>query len=206
MRTLVLDIGGVFYRDGPDAAFWPRWSAKTGLDAAAIEAFLTVAPERSLAVLGKITPQDCYRQAAERLGVAADVLTALTEEAYLSEFDQPLADFVRGLRGRGVPVSALTNSIYPEADIRARPGLEDLFDHVVSSYDVGAAKPDPAIFEALLARLGVGRDAIVFADDRPVIVEASRAFGIETIHVTSSQQLIADLERRFPYASISSRR
>lgn len=198
MRTLVLDIGGVFYRAWPDEDFWPLWSVKTGLAPAAIQAFLTTAPEPKLAQVGLIAADECYQRAGRRLGVGAETLLAMTEAAYLSGFDVALADFVRGLRLRGVPVSALTNSMSPEAAIKARPGLAGLFDHVVSSRDVGAAKPDPAIFRALLERLGAQHDDIVFADDRLAIVDASRALGIDTIHVQDSRQLIAELSSRYP--------
>ncbi|MDY4297134.1 MULTISPECIES: HAD-IA family hydrolase [unclassified Xanthomonas] len=84
---------------------------------------------------------------------------------------------LRQVRQR-LPVVLLSNatSRLPH-DLRAL-GLDDAFDAVVNSSEVGAIKPEPAIFLHALAQLGMAADEVLFVDDTAVHVEAARALGL----------------------------
>lgn len=206
MPILVLDIGGVFYRGWPDEAFWGRWSARTGLDRAAIEAVLSSSAEHRAAQVGKMTADEAFAAVGARLGLEGPLVRALAEEAYLSDFNAHLADVVRALRTDGVRVWALTNTLSTEAQILARPEFAGVFEGLVSSHDVGLAKPDPAIYRALLERLGAEPADIVFVDDLPGHVEAARAVGLHAVRFQTTDQALADLAVYFPEIGESSRR
>ena len=200
MAFLVLDIGGVFYRGWPADDFWPAWSARTGLSRAAMEDFLAAAPEAREARLGRISAATYYARAGGRLQADPGALQSLAEAAFLSDFNQPLADWVGAIRRRGVPVSALTNSLSSEAQLKARPALAGLFDHVITSCDAGCAKPDPEIFRALLARLAAEPAEVVFADDDIRHVEAARSLGLSGVHFQATKTAVAELEGRLGLA------
>ena len=60
-------------------------------------------------------------------------------------------------------------------------GLEDEFDTVLLSFEVGAAKPDPAIYKEALARLGDPDAArTVFVDDQARYCDGAAAVGMRT--------------------------
>jgi putative hydrolase of the HAD superfamily len=198
MRALLLDIGGVFYRGWPAPSFWPAWSSRTGLSPERLEGFLDDDPDFKLASQGRLGPEEAYAGASERLGVSADTLRELRTEAFLSEPNQAMADFVRALRERGISVSALTNSTGSAADIAARPLTAGLFDAVISSRDAGAAKPDPRIFQAAIERLGRRAGEVVFVDDVLGHVEAARGLGFEAVHFVTTEDAIRQLERFWP--------
>ncbi|HEY0649806.1 HAD family phosphatase [Phenylobacterium sp.] len=206
MKHLVLDIGGVFYRGWPDEAFWERWSARTGLDRETMEAVLSKSPEHRAAQVGKMTADAAFAAAGARLGIEGRVMRALAEDAYLSDFNHRLAHAVRAVRAEGVRVWSLTNTLSTEAQIQARPELEGVFEGVVSSHDVRAAKPDAAIFQALLDRLGAAVEDVVFVDDLIGHVEAARALGLTGVHFQSTDQALAELAALYPSTSLSSRR
>jgi putative hydrolase of the HAD superfamily len=67
------------------------------------------------------------------------------------------------------------------------------FDVLVWSYQLGMAKPDPAIYRHTLAQLGVLPKETLFIDDKPVNVEAARTLGINGLVFTNVDQLRADL-------------
>jgi HAD superfamily hydrolase (TIGR01509 family) len=192
-RVLLTDIGGVFYRGWPTEDFWPRWSERTGLDRSALEAWLSTGGDADLARLGRISAADYYRRAAERWGTTSETFRAMLEEAYMSDFNTRFAGFVRDLTGRGVAVWALTNSLAPEAVWMSRSGFEGLFRGVITSCDLGVAKPDPEIFRLAQARVGLPPGEIVYVDDIAKYAEAAHEAGFQAIHFQTTEQAMADI-------------
>lgn len=77
-------------------------------------------------------------------------------------------------------LGALTNG---NADF-ARLGLDRYFAFGFTAGDVGASKPDPAMFEAALRHTGVSPSATVHVGDQPVDdIEGARGVGMHTIWV-----------------------
>ena len=82
-----------------------------------------------------------------------------------------------------LPIGAVTNTATMlEADVRsllATAGLDSCLAAVVTSCDVGAAKPSPVPVLAALERLGVNdRGRVLFVGDDDVDAEAARAAGV----------------------------
>ena len=77
-------------------------------------------------------------------------------------------------------LGALTNG---NADF-SRLGLDRYFSFGFTAGDVGASKPDPAMFHAALERAGVPASATVHVGDQPVDdIEGARAVGMHTVWV-----------------------
>jgi putative hydrolase of the HAD superfamily len=77
------------------------------------------------------------------------------------------------------------------------------FDVLVWSYQLGIAKPDPAIYRHTLRGLGVEAGEALFIDDRPVNIEAARALGMQGVLFSTVDHLrtylIAEgLDRELP--------
>ena len=64
------------------------------------------------------------------------------------------------------------------------------------SCELLTAKPDPAIYQHTLEKLGVAPNEALFIDDIPRNIEAARAIGIDAIQFTTIEQLRRDLEAR----------
>jgi putative hydrolase of the HAD superfamily len=67
------------------------------------------------------------------------------------------------------------------------------FDVLVWSFQLGIAKPDPAIYRHMLAKLNVQPEEILFIDDKRENVDAARELGIQAIEFSSVERLRADL-------------
>ncbi len=61
------------------------------------------------------------------------------------------------------------------------------FEHRVFSCDLRLTKPDPAIYHALLGRLGAEPTEVVFVDDRPENVAAAAALGMGAVRFTGPE-------------------
>ena len=69
-------------------------------------------------------------------------------------------------------------------------------EHLTLSFEVGAAKPEPAIYLRCLESLGIEPAEALFVDDRRENVEAGRALGMEAVLFEGEDALAAELERR----------
>ena len=58
------------------------------------------------------------------------------------------------------------------------------------SYEVGVAKPDPAIFEHALGKTRIPAAKALFIDDQLINVEAARRLGMNAIHFLNLAQLL----------------
>jgi epoxide hydrolase-like predicted phosphatase len=198
MKTLVLDIGGVFYPgSGPDEAYWARWAGPSAIEPEELSRRFWHGPDIELANVGAISAEDYYARSSSRLGISIDVVRAMVLELFVGEVNYEFAAFVRTLRAAGVPVSALTNSWSSQSELKARTEFRDLFDQVISSADVGTTKPGGAIYRIAMERLGLGHRDLVFVDDTARNVEVASALGWTAIQFVSTAQAIADISRVF---------
>ena len=70
----------------------------------------------------------------------------------------------------------------------------NIFDEIVDSSAVGVRKPDPAIFELTLDRLGISDPATaVFVDDFEWNLPPARGLGMHTIHLQDHATAAAEL-------------
>jgi putative hydrolase of the HAD superfamily len=67
------------------------------------------------------------------------------------------------------------------------------FNVLVWSYQLGMAKPDPAIYRHVLTELGALPEETLFLDDKLVNIEAAQALGMNAIQFSTVEQLRADL-------------
>ena len=88
-------------------------------------------------------------------------------------------DLVREVRAGGVACHLASNQdAHRAAYMQERLGYADLLDGAFYSCALGAAKPDPAYFAAVLERLGLPAGRVLFLDDRAANVEAARGLGL----------------------------
>jgi len=74
--------------------------------------------------------------------------------------------------------------------------LDEYFDVVVASGDVGYAKPEPEAYELVADKLGVRLDACVFTDDIEAFCDGARSVGMTAIHYTDFESFKQQLEAR----------
>ncbi len=134
-----------------------------------------------------------------RIGSEAGIAVDFTPlQALLGDMTvhDPMIDRIRVLRAEGYRVGLVTNNVREgSATWRAMLPLDDLFDVVVDSSEVGMRKPNPAIYHHALALLGVREPArAVFLDDAPGNVEGARRAGLHAIHVETTTQALRALD------------
>ncbi len=107
--------------------------------------------------------------------------------------------FVRSLRvDRGLRSALLTNNVREwEPKWRSMlPEIDEIFEVIVDSAFVGMRKPDPAIYELTVERLGGGVRAedCIFIDDIDVNCATARELGMKAVQFQSTEQAVAEVE------------
>jgi 2-haloacid dehalogenase len=192
--VVVFDLGGVLIDWDPRHLYRKLFAG----DEAAMEDFLATVCTHEWNRC-----QDAGRSFAEgaRLLKADHPDKAALIDAYGVRFDEMMAgpifgslDILAELRDRGTPLYGLTNfsaETYPPA--RERFAFLSWFRGILVSGEVGVIKPDPRIFELLIARFGIDPAAAVYIDDVAANVAAARPFGIHAIHFTTPSALRQEL-------------
>lgn len=132
---------------------------------------------------------------ADRRGIVLD-WEQLT--SWFSSLDArpEMVDRIRMLRADGYATAIVTNNVREAGDAwRAKLPVDELFDVVVDSCEVGVRKPHPAIFSLTLERLGgVAPERAVFLDDHPGNVAGAERAGLAAILVDDPIEALAELD------------
>jgi HAD superfamily hydrolase (TIGR01509 family) len=87
---------------------------------------------------------------------------------------------VRALRERGDHVALVSNCGHDTRLLVDRLGLEEEFDAVILSFELGYRKPDAAIYEAAMQAIAARPGQSLFVDDQVDYCDGARALGIDT--------------------------
>jgi HAD superfamily hydrolase (TIGR01509 family) len=87
------------------------------------------------------------------------------------------ADVLKGLHRQGIKTAVVSNIAFDVRPAFEATGVADYIDEVVLSYEVGAVKPDAAIFQIALDRLGVEAARAVMIGDSDEADGGARAIG-----------------------------
>jgi epoxide hydrolase-like predicted phosphatase len=198
--VLVCDFGGVLTT--PIEAGFLAYQEESGLPLEELGMAMGRAAEEHgdhplfMLERGEITEPEFGERVGAHLNGSFDL--ARLRALFMERLDrnEEMIEFVRELRVRGVRAALLTNNVREWEPLwRAKlPEVDELFDVVVDSAFVGLRKPDPAIFELTLERLGAAPERCVFVDDLEPNCDAARALGMTAVRFESAAQAIAEIE------------
>ena len=196
-----------------DRAFldWARWFAQTRLGLTqepAVDAAVRVMID--LDAEGRTTKDEFFSALKDRYSsLSGDTITLAAAFrpqllAHLPPLSENAACLLDALDAALVPWGIVTNGSASQVHKVEKLGLANQAACIVISEKVGARKPDPAIFRAGAAGLGIAPSHILFVGDHPEsdIVGAAQA-GMRTAwlrrgrewpaaHVTTSPDVIVD--------------
>lgn len=107
-----------------------------------------------------------------------------------------MVELVRSVRRAGLRTALLSNSWGTSGFAYPRDLLDELFDVVVISAEIGMRKPEERIFRHTAALLGLEPQECVFIDDVEANVTAAQAVGLAALHhreAAATLTLLADL-------------
>jgi epoxide hydrolase-like predicted phosphatase len=193
IRAVFFDLGGVIVRTEYQA---PRQllAEQFGMDYEDIEKIVFGSPSAARASVGEISEEEHWRNVMKTLKRPADDFKRVQEEFFGGDVvDYNLVNFIRSLRPR-YKVGAISNAWSGLRDYMERDKFADAFDAIICSAEVGAAKPDPKIYQIALDQLHVKANETVFVDDVLENIEACQKLGMKGIHFREAESVIRQLK------------
>ncbi|WP_147200406.1 glucose-1-phosphatase [Pantoea sp. CCBC3-3-1] len=89
-------------------------------------------------------------------------------------------------RGDRVVILSNTNRLHCSFWPTQYPEVQQAADKLYLSQDMGMRKPEARIYQQVLREEGVTADRAIFFDDNQENIDAARAAGIQSIHVTDA--------------------
>lgn len=143
-----------------------------------------------------VSEEEWLRQVSGELGGALR-LTSLAD-AWFGGRATNLAwvDALRAVRRQGVGVSLLSNMVPTwDAHWRRMVDVEELFDHVVLSFEAGHRKPEKEMFALAARRAGVRPSECVLVDDLAKNCAGAEAAGWRAIHFIDTESTADELRQ-----------
>ena len=181
IQTLIFDFGGVLMRTVTQT---PRCELgqRLGLSLEEVEAAVFGSPRWDEVQLGRITYEEFWEDVARRLGWDTGDAKGFGDAFWSGDrLDEEFMALIRRLRDEGYLTALLSNAPSHLRQLMEELSIADAFDEIVISGCEGVMKPDPAIFELTLARLGARAEEAVFVDDFRVNVVAARQVGLHAV-------------------------
>jgi epoxide hydrolase-like predicted phosphatase len=177
---LIVDYGGVLTTD-VFASFRAFCRAEGLPDEAVRDRFRTDPEARALLAAletGELDAAEFEPRFGALLGASPDGLIGRLFAGMAP--DVAMLDGVRALHGGGVRTGLLSNS-WGDGLGYDQVLLDELFDAVVISSDVGLRKPDPTVYALAAERLGLPPADCVLVDDLPGNLKPAAALGMATV-------------------------
>ncbi len=193
LRTCLFDMGNVLVFFSHDR-MCEQMGSLCGLRGSDIQQLLIESGRQWDYERGWLNPDqfhDWFREVTGANVGLADLIQASSDIFQLNEAIVPVLD---RLKERGLRLVLLSNTCQTHFEwIRDHFDVLQRFDDFVASYQVGAIKPEPAIFRAALDQIGCAPHECFYTDDIATYVHAGCEFGLQANIFTDVPCLIEQL-------------
>lgn len=197
IKAICFDLDGVYFTPKGKNSFHQALINEYGTSKEIVDNLMYRSDEMAQLVRGQITPSDFWNKVREITGITASDEELAVRWIRDYEVDEKVRESVLKAKQKGYKTCVCTNN----NPIRLPPLVEqfqlnDIFDVIVSSHEVGHTKPNKEIFLALLEKLEVEPQELLYSDDNPERLQGAKDLGIETFVFENFNQFTEELLKR----------
>ena len=198
IKVVFFDFGGVLaeegFREGLLAiarhhGLDPQEFLKTAVDLTFNQGFVT----------GKMDVKIYWQMLREKTGIHApdealsnEVLSRFTIRAWM-------LDIVKKLKQAFIRVAILSDQTKWLDDFAKKHGFFQLFERIFNSYYLGMCKRDLALFDYVVAEMGVKPEEALLIDDNQGNIERAKQRGLQGILFQNKEVFESELAEVFPF-------
>ncbi len=189
IKAIIFDLGGViFSSDGGSYEGREKIAKKIDLD---LDKFHELwFKNKEYLVSGKMSEEEFLEEIIKlsQNRISITYLKKLFREG--NEINQDMLNLIQKLNKKYI-LGILNNEVKEWNEYRIKKfKLKDYFKIIISSCDVGAAKPDSKIYEILLKKLNMNSDEVIFIDNRIENLYPAEKIGIKTHLFKNKEDLV----------------
>ncbi|MGD1973252.1 MAG: HAD family phosphatase [Desulfobacterales bacterium] len=193
--ALLFDLGGVVIEIDFDRVF-SHWALSSNQSLEIIRSKFTFDSNYERHERGEIEALEYFASLRKSMGIN------ITDKEFMAGWNSLYVGEMPGVStllsrvGEKLPIYAFTNSNVTHQLVWSKMFKQvlSLFREVFVSSEIGKRKPEPAAFHAISNDIGVKLENILFFDDSLENIEGAEKVGIQTVHVTSPQDIEIDLK------------
>jgi len=193
IKTVIFDLGGVLVRTedkGPRAAL----AAKYDMSYSDLSALVYGCESAEMATRGQKTAEEHKETVLYDLGLPPGTFPAFGKDFWAGDsLDRHLVDFIVGLKAN-YKTALLSNAWDDLREMLINQWkIDEIFDEIFISAELGEAKPDPEIFDIVIKSLGQNPAELIFIDDFPENIVAAREAGMNAVQFLNREQILEEL-------------
>ena len=195
IKVVFWDLGGVLVRT-EDRSKRERWEHRLGMEPRQLDRLIFGGDAGRKASVGEYSVDEVWEWVRQELDLSQEEGQQLARDFWQGDdLDSELVAYIRGLRVK-FQTGLISNAwLELRGMLENHWNIDDAFDDLVISAEVGLAKPDPAIYRLALERLNVEADRAVFVDDFIQNIAAAAEIGMHAVHFTNPDQAMADVNQ-----------
>ena len=195
IRAVIFDLGGVLVRT-ENREPRSQLAERLGLTYDELSALIFDSHSAVQAMKGEITAEEHWGAVQDSLGLSDDDFKQVPLEFWAGDIlDEKIVNFLRALRPRYK--TALLSNAWDDLRLMLEEiwEIDDAFDQLVISAEVGLVKPGQLIYQKVIENLNVEPSEAVFVDDFLHNVEGAQSAGLHAVHFRSPDQALADVQK-----------
>jgi len=194
IRAVFWDLGGVLVRT-EDYTARENLAIQLGMSRVELETLVFAGDSGKRAQLGETNAEQHWQNLGANLGLSIEEMVVFQQDFWSGDrVDNTLIEYIRVLHSRH-KIGLISNAFSDLRQVITNVWkIEDAFDDMTISSEVGIVKPDPKIFQTALERLEVHPQESIFIDDFPHNVDGARNINMRAIHFQTRDQTLSELE------------
>jgi len=139
---------------------------------------------------GRLSEEEFHRRMEKALDQPIPFQDLRTAGSDIFWLNDPMPGILDQLKVQGYRLVLLSNTSVSHYEwVWEQFEVLQKFDDTVASYQVGAIKPEPGIFEAALEKIGCDPSECFYTDDIVQYVEIGRSYGLQAEVFTDAETL-----------------
>jgi FMN phosphatase YigB (HAD superfamily) len=184
IKAIIFDCFGVLTTDG-----WLAFRHKYLQEGSAVEEDASEFNRQSDA--GIISHDEFIERIAKLVGIPHEQAMMVVDGHVRND---QLFEYIRDELKPHYKIGLLSNVSANYMDELFEPWQIELLDAMTFSFELGAVKPDPLMYENIAAKLGVSPEECIFIDDREGFAEGARRVGMQAVWYQSNDQLKREIK------------
>lgn len=194
LHAVFFDFGGVIQRTEYQS---PRQqlAQRFGMEYDDIDKLVFGSPSAAKATIGEIDVKAHWDEIARRLKLNGSAIETFEADFFAGDvLDHSILQFLRSLRPR-YKTGLISNAWSDMREYLLRKNIDEAFDTLTISAEVGVAKPAARIYQLALEQAQVEAKEAVFVDDVQANIEACEKIGMKGVLFDDPQESMNQLKK-----------